>query len=113
MAELVTRRSYACVALTWNVNEQRPEDSATFAALREAAKDAHLVAVGLQVRHRCAFDRLCMLHWPCIQVRILDGHMPPSVTDSNADERGVYLHPVDPELYVRSGTVVNGVLVTS
>jgi hypothetical protein len=49
MSELVTRRSYACVVMTWNVNEQRPEDSATFIALRETAKSADLVAVGLQV----------------------------------------------------------------
>ena len=84
MAELVTRRCYACVVLTWNVNEQRPEDSATFTALREAAKDAHLVAVGLQVLHRCAFDRLCMMHWPCVPVRIHDGHTMQSVPDSLA-----------------------------
>lgn len=51
MDELVSRRNYTCAVMTWNVNEQRPEDSATFAALRDAAKDAHLVAVGLQVCH--------------------------------------------------------------
>lgn len=73
MAELVTRRCYACVVLTWNVNEQRPEDSATFTALREAAKDAHLVAVGLQVlmdmpgiNSACCNGTMFILHaaWP-------------------------------------------------
>ncbi len=48
MAQLVSRRCYNCVGMTWNVNEQRPEDSAAFSALRDAAADAHVAAVGLQ-----------------------------------------------------------------
>lgn len=48
MGQLVTRRCYTCVAMTWNVNEQRPEDSAAFTALRDASKEAHVAAVGLQ-----------------------------------------------------------------
>ena len=56
MGQLVSRRSYACAAMTWNVNEQRPEDSAAFTALRDAAADAHVVAVGLQAR---LLSKLC------------------------------------------------------
>lgn len=48
MPQLVRRQEYHCLAMTWNVNEQRPESSEAFTALTRAAGDAHVVAVGLQ-----------------------------------------------------------------
>ena len=48
MRTVLTRTLHDCLAITWNVNEQRPEASALFRLVRERSAGAQLAMVALQ-----------------------------------------------------------------
>ena len=52
MGELVTRKSYSLIAMTWNVNEQRPENSAAFTELRVRAAERESASGGGRHQHQ-------------------------------------------------------------
>ena len=48
MPSVLSRQLHQCLAVTWNVNEQRPEGSSLFRHIRERSAEAHTLMVALQ-----------------------------------------------------------------